>query len=246
MIPTLSEAIQLVQKVNKERGSDAGLYIELKHPFYFERHRLKFDNVLVSELRASGLQLSNNADKVMIDCFETPAQLKRLKYMCVIESFDSREQGYGTFTELRIRETLASGSMLIDLDLFSRRYRFLKSTQYALPRDVTGAASQVAVVLGLLKALWDAKPSFVHVCEVCHGDLGAQNGGILIEVEGFFEILLGADARVVHRRQIDETIGMAKFCTDSPILHRLLHIHFLSQQSMIQNVSHMEACMHVG
>lgn len=80
-VPTMAEAIQLVQKLNTQLGKNVGLYIELKQPSFYRKHGMTYDDVFVSELEAAGLQLNNktgNLAKVIVQCFEA-TELKFLR-----------------------------------------------------------------------------------------------------------------------------------------------------------------------
>lgn len=80
-IPTLTEAIQHVKKVNGQLGTTTGLYIELKQPTYFRRMGLEYDTVFLKELKQNGMVVKGSPDKlskVIIECFES-TQLEKLR-----------------------------------------------------------------------------------------------------------------------------------------------------------------------
>jgi len=83
-VPTLNETIQLVKTMNKKLGLDVGVYIEPKHPAYFESMALKYDDRLLEVLEWNGMVVKRveggeqKLSKVIIECFES-TQLKRLR-----------------------------------------------------------------------------------------------------------------------------------------------------------------------
>ncbi|CUQ67331.1 Glycerophosphoryl diester phosphodiesterase [Candidatus Nitrospira inopinata] len=67
-IPTLQEIIDLVQAYEKLLNRRIGIYIETKHPTYFERLGLPFEEPLVKILRKNGYEGRNQ--RVFIQSFE--------------------------------------------------------------------------------------------------------------------------------------------------------------------------------
>ncbi len=74
-IPTFDEVLQLREKKSKELGREIGVYPETKHPSYFAKNGLYYDDALLAHLDEYGL---NSFDSpVFIQSFETQ-NLKQL------------------------------------------------------------------------------------------------------------------------------------------------------------------------
>lgn len=74
-IPTLEEVIQLVLKASINRGGPVGIYIETKHPSYFQAHGLKLEDKIVALLNK--YDLNCRSAPVIIQSFE-PSNLREL------------------------------------------------------------------------------------------------------------------------------------------------------------------------
>jgi glycerophosphoryl diester phosphodiesterase len=74
-VPTLDEVLQLRSELSRELGRQLGVYIETKHPTYFDRARLSLEEPLVADLRQAGLDRQKSP--VFIQSFET-ANLREL------------------------------------------------------------------------------------------------------------------------------------------------------------------------
>lgn len=80
-IPTLEEAIDLVQNLGKQLNVSVGMYIEPKHPTYFASHNLTYDDELFRVLTSKGYTIKgagSEQSKVIIECFESTL-LQRLR-----------------------------------------------------------------------------------------------------------------------------------------------------------------------
>lgn len=80
-VPTLNETLKFLKKKNAELGLNVGIYIEPKHPGYFERNGLVFDQHLIDVLESNGMIIKgapSELSKVIIECFEA-TQLRRLR-----------------------------------------------------------------------------------------------------------------------------------------------------------------------
>lgn len=80
-VPTLNETIRMVRSLNRKLGLQVGLYIEPKHPAYFEKMGLIYDDHLIEVLRSNSLRITRSEgqlSKVFIECFES-TQLQRLR-----------------------------------------------------------------------------------------------------------------------------------------------------------------------
>lgn len=80
-IPTLEEAIDLLQDLNTKLKTNVGLYIEPKHPTYFRKAGLTYDEELVRVLTSKGYTIKGpeaKETKIIVECFES-TQLKSLK-----------------------------------------------------------------------------------------------------------------------------------------------------------------------
>lgn len=81
-ISTLDEMIAFVQERNKELGTDAGLYIEMKHTPFFNDQGKFFEPRLLETLKKFGYEVYDpimaKQTKVLIQSFD-PSALKRLR-----------------------------------------------------------------------------------------------------------------------------------------------------------------------
>jgi glycerophosphoryl diester phosphodiesterase len=80
-VPTLNETLVFLKQKNAELGLNVGIYIEPKHPAYFESRGLRYDEHLIEVLKANGMILKHEdgaLSKVIIECFES-SQLQRLR-----------------------------------------------------------------------------------------------------------------------------------------------------------------------
>ena len=80
-VPTLQEIIDLAKRRGAETGRVVGLYIETKHPSYFQAAGLPLEQRLVDALRANGLDRPDAP--VFIQSFEV-ANLKQLNAMTAV------------------------------------------------------------------------------------------------------------------------------------------------------------------
>lgn len=82
-LATLDEMIQFVQTRNKELGTNAGLYIEMKHTPYFNEQGLYFEKPLIDTLVKFGYEIFDpvkaKQTNVLIQSFD-PTALKTLRY----------------------------------------------------------------------------------------------------------------------------------------------------------------------
>lgn len=80
-IPTLNETIRMVRSLNRKLGLQVGVYIEPKHPWYFEKMGLTYDDHLIEVLRSNNMRIlrsEGQLSKLFIECFES-TQLQRLR-----------------------------------------------------------------------------------------------------------------------------------------------------------------------
>lgn len=80
-VPTLNETIRMVKSLNRKLGLQVGVYIEPKHPAYFESMGLRYDDHLIEVLTTNGLRVKRSEgqlSKLFIECFES-TQLQRLR-----------------------------------------------------------------------------------------------------------------------------------------------------------------------
>jgi glycerophosphoryl diester phosphodiesterase len=68
-VPTLDEVLELRDRLAKELGRDIGVYIETKHPTYFDALGLSLEEPLVADLREAGLDRPKAP--VFVQSFET-------------------------------------------------------------------------------------------------------------------------------------------------------------------------------
>lgn len=90
IMPTLSEIISLISTNYLNSNKTIGMYIELKHPAYYNSlglTSLPVEDLLVQQLSAAGYQTSNVSkdlrmvNPVVVQCFEADS-LKKLKTIC--------------------------------------------------------------------------------------------------------------------------------------------------------------------
>ncbi|MTI11978.1 glycerophosphodiester phosphodiesterase [Sansalvadorimonas verongulae] len=74
-IPTLGEAIELVQGLNKATGRNVGIYPEIKNPSLFRMEGKDISIAVLKELKKYGY--TSKSDKVFVQCFN-PAETKRI------------------------------------------------------------------------------------------------------------------------------------------------------------------------
>ena len=68
-VPTLDEVLELRQRLSRELNREIGVYIETKHPTYFDQARLSLEEPLLADLRQARLDRQNSP--VFIQSFET-------------------------------------------------------------------------------------------------------------------------------------------------------------------------------
>lgn len=80
-VPTLDEALKFLNSMNANLSTNIGIYIEPKHPSYFQQRGLIYDDVLIQTLERNGFVIKGSPEtlsKVIIECFES-SQLQRLR-----------------------------------------------------------------------------------------------------------------------------------------------------------------------
>lgn len=75
-VPTLEEEILLIEGLNRSRGMQTGLYIELKAPQFHSREGLDIAQAVLDVLDTAGL--SDAGDRVYLQCFDPPT-LRHMK-----------------------------------------------------------------------------------------------------------------------------------------------------------------------
>ncbi|MCA0144296.1 glycerophosphodiester phosphodiesterase [Blastococcus sp. LR1] len=68
-VPTLDEVLELRARLSKELGREIGVYIETKHPTYFDGIRLSLEEPLLADLRQARLDRAHSP--VYVQSFET-------------------------------------------------------------------------------------------------------------------------------------------------------------------------------
>jgi glycerophosphoryl diester phosphodiesterase len=68
-VPTLDEVLELRTRLSRELKREIGVYIETKHPTYFDEAGLSLEEPLLADLRQAGTDRANS--KVFIQSFET-------------------------------------------------------------------------------------------------------------------------------------------------------------------------------
>ncbi|RFU20881.1 glycerophosphodiester phosphodiesterase [Geodermatophilus marinus] len=74
-VPTLDEVLELRAELSRELGREIGVYVETKHPTYFDGIDLSLEELLLADLREAGLD--HHRSPVFIQSFET-ANLQEL------------------------------------------------------------------------------------------------------------------------------------------------------------------------
>lgn len=121
-IPTLEEAIDLVQELNQKLNLSVGMYIEPKHPTYFASHNLTYDDELIRVLTSKGYVIKGpeaKKTKVIIECFESTL-LQRLRPKMDL-----------TFVQLIDRPELQSADTLKYNGLMTTKEGILNISKYA-------------------------------------------------------------------------------------------------------------------
>ncbi len=75
-VPTLAEEIRLIQGLNASTGRHAGLYVELKAPWFHRREGKDIARIVLALL--SKFDYREKSDKIYVQCFD-PACLKRMR-----------------------------------------------------------------------------------------------------------------------------------------------------------------------
>ncbi|MDK3255638.1 glycerophosphodiester phosphodiesterase [Blastococcus capsensis] len=114
-VPTLDEVLELRDRLSKELGREIGVYVETKHPTYFEEIGLSLEEPLLADLREA--KLDRKKSPVFIQSFEI-ANLRALDEAGVqvplvqlmwIEGapYDQQVSGGTTYQEMATAEGLA-------------------------------------------------------------------------------------------------------------------------------------------
>ncbi|MGY1710921.1 glycerophosphodiester phosphodiesterase [Geodermatophilus sp. SYSU D00758] len=74
-VPTLDEVLELRAELSRELGQEIGVYVETKHPTYFDGIGLSLEEPLLADLREAGLD--HHRSPVFVQSFET-ANLREL------------------------------------------------------------------------------------------------------------------------------------------------------------------------
>lgn len=121
-IITLEEAIDLLKNMNQALGLNVGLYIEPKHPTYFQRYNLTYEEELVRVLLSKGYEIKGpqaKESKVIVECFESTL-LQRLRDVMDLP-----------LVQLVDRPLLASSDTLIENGYFLTPDGIKKISEYA-------------------------------------------------------------------------------------------------------------------
>jgi len=68
-VPTLDEVLELRERLSRELGREIGVYVETKHPTYFDRLGLSLEEPLLADLDQAGLD--RRRSPVFLQSFET-------------------------------------------------------------------------------------------------------------------------------------------------------------------------------
>lgn len=137
-IPTLQEIIDLVQAFERLLNRPVGLYIEMKHPTYFERLGLPFEEPLVEILYKNGYE--GRSQRVFIQSFEITnlyrlSKMTRFQLVQLLESegkpYDV-EAGGGSLTY----EQMATSAGLAQIATYAQGVGPEK--RFILPLDSSG------------------------------------------------------------------------------------------------------------
>ena len=74
-VSTLEEEIELIQGMNKSRGMDVGIYVEIKAPWFHQSEQKDISKLTLETVKKYGY--SGKQDKIFIQCFD-PDETKRI------------------------------------------------------------------------------------------------------------------------------------------------------------------------
>lgn len=111
-IPTLAEEIDLIAGLDRSRGCQTGLYVELKAPLWHQHQGLDIAAEVLMVLEEK--HYANRVEQVFLQCFE-PGTLRRLRHelktplplIQLLAENDWGEDGNADYDQLRTAEGLA-------------------------------------------------------------------------------------------------------------------------------------------
>lgn len=89
-VPTIQEIFELVEEQRNLKGRKIGIYIETKHPTYFEKIGMPFEHALVKALESKGLNKKDSL--IFIQSFELSvlSKIKKISPLPLVFLFDDQ------------------------------------------------------------------------------------------------------------------------------------------------------------
>ena len=200
-IPTLDQIIELAEAHYKKTGKIIGLYIETKHPTYFQKQGLSLEDPLLKTL--AKYQYTREIAPIYLQSFEVSnlqymkqqlSQNKSLKHAKIIQLFDSPSSSPADFIASGNKKTYLDLAMPIGLKQVasyadgvgpSKTYIFSNSDQ-----NTTTSFVQDAHAAGLKVHPYTLRPenNFLPEYLRCNNNLAERcESGALKEYERFFK-----------------------------------------------------------
>ncbi|GGF37239.1 glycerophosphoryl diester phosphodiesterase [Marmoricola endophyticus] len=151
-VPTLDETLDLVASENKVLHRKVGVYVETKHPTYFQGIGLPLEKPLVQTLARHGMD--QKGSKVYLQSFETGSlkKLDRLTDLPLIQLTDSSGAPYDLVAkgDPRTYADLTSAQGLKDVATYADGVG--PNVDQVLPRDASGATGRPSSLVALAHA----------------------------------------------------------------------------------------------
>lgn len=147
-VPTLAQVLRMVRDTNRGPGRDVGVYIETKHPTYFDSLGLSMEEPLVRTLRRFGFE--KRGSKVFLQSFETTnlRDLDRMTDLPLVQLMDATGAPYDlvvagdprTYADLTARRELRGISRYAD--------GIGPNKDLVIPRGTDGSAQRRTPLVG--------------------------------------------------------------------------------------------------
>lgn len=201
-IPTFEEVLQLREKKSKELGRQIGVYPETKHPSYFEKNNLYYDDALLAHLDKYGL--NSFEAPVFIQSFETQ-NLKKLSKKTKVKLIQLMQEDDGPWDNqekwLVSYKSMASKEGLEEISKYA--YGIGPQKTMILPRDANNVSILPTSLVkdahesGLKLHPWTFRaenyflPSEYQIGDKNDAKFLALHGDLISEIKHFVE--LGVD-----------------------------------------------------